>query len=257
MTATLALVMALEFLAGGASAAGPVQPTENTPGPDAAEALFQRGVAAYDARAYPQAIESFKAAYALSKAPAILFDLAQTHRASGDCGRARETFDAFIAAAAADDPLLPRARARRQEMQLCADAAAPSPTTRALVVPAPSGASQPAPVALRLHDSGPSSQSHFLGRPWGTVCVSTVTGAFTLGAIGAALGLSAASQARTVEGESMWGPEAQRADNRGRAFSDVANVTLLVAGAVAVAGAAVCGVAWNVSHRASTLDRQP
>ena len=90
------------------------------PAPDA-EALFREGLKAYDAKQYARAIESFEAAHRLSPLPEILFDIAMARRALGDCPRAAEGFDAFIAAAPADDPLLARARARRAELDACAN----------------------------------------------------------------------------------------------------------------------------------------
>ena len=85
-----------------------------------AEALFREGLKAYDAKQYARAIESFEAAHRLSPLPEILFDIAMARRALGDCPGAAEGFDAFIAAAPADDPLLARARARRAELEACA-----------------------------------------------------------------------------------------------------------------------------------------
>ena len=86
-----------------------------------AEALFREGLKAYDAKQYARAIESFEAAHKLSPLPEILFDIAMARRALGDCPRAADGFDAFIAAAPADDPLLARARARRAELDACAN----------------------------------------------------------------------------------------------------------------------------------------
>jgi tetratricopeptide (TPR) repeat protein len=213
-----------------------------------AEAFFQRGVAAYDARDYSQAIQAFKAAYAASKAPAILFDLGQTFRSLGNCASARDSFDAFAAAVRQDDPLLPRARARSQEMSLCAEAAiatlVPS-AARVSAAPDPSLGSLGAAGAADLRLSATASDPRLPRNRWGTACASTIGGALTLVLAGTAFGWSARSLAQTVEGRSAWDAEAQRLDDRGRAFGDAATVTLLAAGVVAAAGVAVCGVAWN------------
>jgi tetratricopeptide (TPR) repeat protein len=94
------------------------------PAPDDAESLFREGLKAYDAKQYARAIEAFEAAHKLSPLPEIQYDIAMARRAIGDCRGAADGFDAFIAAASPEDPLLARAQARRAELGSCASAPA-------------------------------------------------------------------------------------------------------------------------------------
>lgn len=74
----------------------------------AARGLYRRGLAAYRAGDYDQAIEGFQKAYEKTLAPGLLFDIAQAHRRKGECAPAALHFRRFIA----DAPRSPhRARA--------------------------------------------------------------------------------------------------------------------------------------------------
>src|SRR4029079_3589823 len=81
------------------------------PAADDAETLFREGLEAYDAKQYARAIEAFEAAHKVSPLPEIQYDIAMARRAIGDCRGAADGFDAFIAAASPEDPLLSRAPA--------------------------------------------------------------------------------------------------------------------------------------------------
>lgn len=62
-----------------------------------AEKLYQEGQAAYDAKQYDQAIAAWDKSYALSKLPALVFNLAQAHRLAGHCEKAVEAYKRFLA----------------------------------------------------------------------------------------------------------------------------------------------------------------
>jgi len=61
-----------------------------------AEKLYQEGQAAYDAKQYDQAIAAWDKSYALSKLPALVFNLAQAHRLAGHCPKAVEAYKRFL-----------------------------------------------------------------------------------------------------------------------------------------------------------------
>jgi tetratricopeptide (TPR) repeat protein len=63
---------------------------------DKAEAtrLFREAMAEYDRENYDQAIESFKAAYRLTRAPELLFNIAQAYRRKGPVG-CKDALDYF------------------------------------------------------------------------------------------------------------------------------------------------------------------
>jgi hypothetical protein len=53
-------------------------------------------MAQYEAGQYPEAIESYHAAYELLPLPLLLFDLAQAHRLSGDSAKAIELYQKYL-----------------------------------------------------------------------------------------------------------------------------------------------------------------
>ena len=124
----IGVLLGILLVAGGEPAEAPAAlPAPEQGSISGGEALFRRGVAAYDARDYQEAITLFNAAYSVSKAPEILFDIGQAYRALGDCRRALESFDAFMAAAPKGDPLLAKAEARQAELRSCAAAQPAAP----------------------------------------------------------------------------------------------------------------------------------
>jgi tetratricopeptide (TPR) repeat protein len=215
-----------------------------------AEALFREGLKAYDAKDYARAIGSFEAAHKLSPLPEILFDIAMARRALGDCRRAVEGFDAFIAAAPADDPLLARARARRADLGSCASAAAdgagPSQVARAdqlppapsLAAPKQSGALASTGPAILLAPAPPlRRQERSLLR---SACFAAGGSTAVLGLSGLVFGLQARSAQQDVEAAATWDDPAVRADERGRTYGQVASTLLISAGVTTVIAAASC-----------------
>jgi tetratricopeptide (TPR) repeat protein len=97
-----ALLLAIA-VAGGASArlarAAAADPaTAETPAtePDTdARRLFAQGQVHYSLGEYEQAITAFRRAYELSKAPGLLFNVAQAYRLNGDCKQALEVYRHF------------------------------------------------------------------------------------------------------------------------------------------------------------------
>jgi hypothetical protein len=229
-----------------------------------AQALFRKGVAAYDTHDYVRAIELFRHAYQSSRAPEILFDIGQAYRALGDCRQALGSFDEFIAAVAGDDPLLPRVRSLRQESAACAatEPAPPpkAPVARAEAPPPPSPASVSAaasPASLTdLSAAGPA-QRRSIGARFGTPCVATASGALVLGAVGLAFGGVAWSDARTVQRADVWTPDVQRADARGRAFGDASTVVFVSAGLLAVGATAACWLGQRGAHDTPAAGSSP
>lgn len=64
----------------------------------AAEVLYAQGQIAYARADYVTAIDKWQGAYDLSGESALLFNLAQAYRLSGDCARAIETYRRFVIA---------------------------------------------------------------------------------------------------------------------------------------------------------------
>jgi tetratricopeptide (TPR) repeat protein len=57
---------------------------------------YERGQTHYDLGDYPAAIALFRTAYELSSAPALLFNIAQAYRLSGDCAKALAEYRHFV-----------------------------------------------------------------------------------------------------------------------------------------------------------------
>jgi tetratricopeptide (TPR) repeat protein len=84
-----------------------------------AERLYKDGQAAYDAKRYADAIVAWDKAYALSKLPALVFNLAQAHRLAGNCRPAYDAYKNFVTLdPAAEDR--PAAEQFIRELESCA-----------------------------------------------------------------------------------------------------------------------------------------
>lgn len=66
--------------------------------PKSAQDLYAEGQTAYDRADYATAIDRWQVAYQISGASALLFNVAQAMRLSGDCARAIETYHLFLVA---------------------------------------------------------------------------------------------------------------------------------------------------------------
>jgi tetratricopeptide (TPR) repeat protein len=248
MTAAATILVLMLASVGAAPAAAPLAPPIE-PSDTNGEALFRRGVAAYDAGDYKNAIALFTAAHRLSGAPEILFDIGQAFRALGDCRQAVESFDAFVAAASADDPLLPKARARRSELAPCAETTPSRPTAeRAPAVNAGTiAAPKPAiPAALLSLEKRPLEAAPRSGQR--TVCTISAGSTIALAAAGLGLGVAAWIKSADVEDHKVWDPEAQRDDARARAFADTSVATLVAAGVAGLVAGTSCWLAWRAEH---------
>jgi hypothetical protein len=212
-------------------------------------------VTAYDAREFSRAIDFFKRAYELSKAPQILFDIGQSYRSLGDCHKAFDAFGAFIAVAAPDDPLVVKARARQIDLRTCAietitsskqdGGGAPSDVRP---VPAVDGPHEPSLTLSHDPVQPPAKGARFAGTGKGMVCTAATGGALTLAGLGLVLGGAAWSLQGTVENSTVWNADSQRADDRGRAFGQASTLAFVGAGVTAVAAAVVCWLGWRESR---------
>jgi tetratricopeptide (TPR) repeat protein len=115
-----AILVLFLVLAGGPFAKAQGQKDEGTP-QQRAEALHAQGMKYYDLAQFDRAIEAFKAAYDLSPAPALLFNIAQAYRklGPGSCSQAIYFYRAFLRL----DPNAknrPAAEARISELETCA-----------------------------------------------------------------------------------------------------------------------------------------
>jgi tetratricopeptide (TPR) repeat protein len=117
-----------------------------------AKHLFEQGAARHEAGEYGLAVADFEAAYALSHAPLLLFNMAQSLRLAGNCRLALAAYQKYLAA-------VPAASNRDKveqwiaELDACAaeakaaspTGATPSPPARRSLAPVPPVPPAPAP----------------------------------------------------------------------------------------------------------------
>ena len=123
--------------------------------------LYDQGSRAYKAGEYRRAVELFLAAYDLSRAPAILFNIAQAYRLDGACDQALTYYRRSLAEEP-DAANRAEVEERIEEMKRCADQPAkqsaetrepePAPPPSA-VVPAPATVETRAPERRRARRS--------------------------------------------------------------------------------------------------------
>src|SRR5262249_34851212 len=93
----LACLGAMTLAAGpGFAAEEPRQPPDKKADLETAKRLFNQGQVHYSLGEYDQAISEFRAAYQLSSAPGLLFNIAQAYRLKGDCRQALEVYKHFL-----------------------------------------------------------------------------------------------------------------------------------------------------------------
>lgn len=120
MSARMLLVLVVLLVAGTARIAAA------SPPPEAAQ-LYRDGQAAFDVGHYDEAIAAWQRSYELSRAPALLYNLAQAHRLrahDGDCGEARARYQDFVRLA---EPSPQRSLAEGYITQLAVCASTPPP----------------------------------------------------------------------------------------------------------------------------------
>jgi hypothetical protein len=113
---------------------------------------MEKGLRLYDVQSYAEAIEEFKAGYAVDPAPDFLYAMAQAQRLSGDCFHAVLTYQSFLRT----HPAERRAAPARQNIERCASnageatpAAPPPPVEpRASAPPEPIPVPAPAPEPI-------------------------------------------------------------------------------------------------------------
>src|SRR5215813_608889 len=91
-----------------------------------ARKLTDEGLTHYNVAEYDQAIESFKAAYVISKAPGLLFNIAQAYRLKGDCAQALHFYKNYLRVEPSAKQRA-KAQARVEEMSRCTRERAAAP----------------------------------------------------------------------------------------------------------------------------------
>lgn len=200
---------------------------------------LDRGLALYAQHRFREAVAEFQAAYQLDAEPALLYDIANAQRLSGDCPSAIPTFETFLKLApAADVAALARANLERCRAALTppvpvepaeppaasasAPAAAPAPPPPVPAAPATGASLEPASRAPTLR--APRAPAWYQDR-WGD---ALAIGGLVATATGLLLFRSGRSDAQDANGAPTYGD--YRAHGDGAEARQTVGISLLVTG---------------------------
>jgi tetratricopeptide (TPR) repeat protein len=188
-----------------------------------AEKLYQEGQAAYDAKDYDKAIAAWDQSYALSKLPALVFNLAQAHRLGGHCSKAVEAYKRFLTLDPSSSER-PDAEQFLKELEPCPDAAKPIPQVTKTVPD----------VRVHVEDHGGGKRKAGL----------VIGGAgIAMFAVGLYFGGQATSKADDVkaacENGCEWTPELADLESSGKSAQTIQYVLLAAGGAAIIGGTAL------------------
>jgi len=199
-----------------------------------------RGTAYFKLGDFEQALGEFRAAYSLSQAPGLLFNMAQAARASRQYPVASHYYRAYLAAVP-DAPERTYVEERLRDLALVVPSTAGlrEPPERAEPEPAPPGPRRPAPV-----DEG-GSTLRIAG-------IATGVGGVALAATAIYFGVQASRASDQVSSAfadgGTWGPELEALYADGRRDQRIATVSAVGAAALVVGGA----VLWYVGEQQRT-----
>lgn len=203
------------------------------PSPEAKE-FFRQAKERYGAGNYPEAVTLFRKSYELSKAPALLFNLAQAQRRAGDCAGALGSYREYLTAmpkatnaAEVRDFIAVMERCTREQ----------SRPVQPTLVPSTPVSSPSEPEALIPIQAAPTSNSGFVG-------LAVASGILAAAAGGVGFGLNVSSRAHFTELQTLyraplvWSTEYSELERAARTQNSV-SVGLLIGAGVAVAAAVV------------------
>ncbi len=212
----------------------PGAPAPSAAAADQAREHYERGLAKYNLAEFDAAIVEFKESYELSKAPRLLFNIAQAYRLKKDYESALYFYNTYLRADP-NPPNLDDVDAKIDEMKRAIDdkrkAAAPTPVVKPLPPPPP-------PVHV---DRGPSKRSLKIG---GIAAAAIGVASCAVGA--GMLGLSSSDAStlhKVATSGSAWTTADQAMFNEGD-HAQLAGIVLLSAGgALVVAGGITLAIA--------------
>jgi tetratricopeptide (TPR) repeat protein len=219
----------------------------------AARALYDRGQAHYDLGEFDEAIAQFKEAYELSRAPRLMFNIAQAYRLKKDWEQALFFYNNYLR-------LVPNAPNRADVESRIAEMqekirSRPEPTP---AVPEPAPAKEPPPPVVAPPPAAvttPPPQGEVARKPPRSRFALRVGGLAAAGAgvvliaVGAYFAAVAQSDANALAGLARsggtWSPAESAVYSEGQRGQAVGAALLSVGGAAAVGGAALLGIGWG------------
>lgn len=229
---------------------------------------YQKGTSFYDLGRYPEAIREFEAAYQIKNDPALLYNLAQSHRLAGNSEQALHFYRTYLrrvpkapnrteiegritqleqvisqnktAQNTPPNVTMPPAEQPPSTTPPPSTAPPPSspPATQPPVMTAPPmDTTQPAPAVMAPPPSVDLERAHST-KKWGKITMATGGGLFLVGVILGTQALSAANEVNdAAKAGRAFDQNLQDTESRGKAFATAAN-TFIVLGLLAGAGGA-------------------
>jgi tetratricopeptide (TPR) repeat protein len=209
-----------------------------------AKALYEKGLSHYNLGEFDQAIAAFRAAYALSSAPGLLFNIAQSFRLKKDYEQAVYFYTTYLRLKP-DAPNRSDVEARLQEMNEAIEEQKKQPTKAPIGTIAPDGTSTNPTTTTTPTTTEPDDE------PQGETGVrgqSLITAGYVTGASGAALvitGVIFGSMARSAEKDlnslstdhGSWTQEQQDKYDAGKRNNTIAIISFVAGGAAIATGA--------------------
>ena len=219
MKRTAAAVATILVATSAAPAAA--QPRRRGSTPSRADELLRVGLARYDAGDFAGAVAAFEEGYAVEPRPTFLFAAAQAERRSGDCPRAIELYDRFLATSPSES----QAEAARDQRARCEPSLPPEPV-------------RPAEPEIQPARPRPAPDLRVEARPWyaDPVTDGLIAGSAILIGTGAGFSMaasSAADDANAADTYASYGDAASRA-SRNQTIGLVAFAGGVALGAVAI-----------------------
>jgi tetratricopeptide (TPR) repeat protein len=208
---------------------------------------YQRGTTQYDLGEWARAIEEFKVAYEESRAPALLFNLAQSYRHLGDWQQAAHFYRTYLSMLPSAPNHVEAERSLREaEAELARAKAAPAPSPRPedegpMLLPT---AIEPATTTTTSAPAPVASERPRSGRPLVIAgAVTAAAGAALLigGAVLAADGASTSDRIQSLsQSGGAWSADFDALYRRGQSDATTATALFAAGAGVAVVGGILC-----------------
>jgi tetratricopeptide (TPR) repeat protein len=234
--------------AGDAAAPAPAPPADSEKDRKAKE-LYEQGNTHYDLAEYDQAIDLFKQAYALSRRPTLLYNIAQAYRLKGDCEQALQVYKNYLRVDT-NTQIRAKVESRIEEMAACAKDPSrkpPAPEKEAIQKDAGKPAVPPTTTTPPLTpEPAPAPAPASESRGGTKKMIGLITGGVGVALVGTGVYFSVqagskaddVSSACTVAAPCDWGSDLASLESDGEAAERNALILYAVGGA-AIAGGVV------------------
>jgi tetratricopeptide (TPR) repeat protein len=241
------LALALALVATATNALAQPAPPAPTPTDDQkkveAKALYEKGLSHYNLGEFDLAIDAFRKSYAISSAPGLLFNIAQSFRLKKDYEQAVYFYTTYLRLRP-DAPNRSDVEARLHEMQEAIDEQKKQPTKAPIGTIPPDGTTTT--TTTTATPNGAITKTEPVGET-GVPSQTLITAGYVTGGVGAVLVITGAvfgSMAKSAEKEldelnngGAWSQEQQDKYDAGKRNNTIALVSFIAGGAAIATGA--------------------